>query len=72
MSVEDSWWDESVGDIMGTSCKRKMATDTTKKYAIDTKHVVTRYILDTENNETLPSLHTKSGRKTAILQYILS
>ena len=57
---------------MGTSSKRKIDIDATKKYAIDTKHVVTGYTPDTENNETLPSLHTKSGRKTAILQYMLS
>lgn len=60
MSTEDSWWDDADEDDE-EQIDRKVAVDTSKKKKNDTKNVVTREVPDVEDNETLPSLHTKAG-----------
>ena len=50
-SAEDSWWDEDITPTDGGA---------TKRVTIDAKNVVSRDVLDEDDNNTLPSLHTKA------------
>ena len=60
-SAEDSWWDEENDDAEEDNSKRKIAVDTSKKPKIDAKRVVNAEEPDVEDDNTLPSLHTKAG-----------
>ena len=51
-SAEDSWWDED--DVP------KDGKQATQRITIDAKNVVSREVPDAEDNNSLPSLHTKA------------
>ena len=75
ISTEESWWDDAIEDDKRQS-GRNMAIDTSKKKTIDAKNVVSRNVPDVEDDQTLPSLHTKAGESeeggSTAMQNILS
>jgi len=58
--AEDSWWDDVTEEEEDQS-GRKVAIDISKKAKIDVKNVLSSDVPGVEDNNTLPSLHTKSG-----------
>ena len=60
ISAEDSWWDDK--EVKNeTGSKRMVAIDGTQQVAINAKNVVSRDVLDADNDDSQPSLNTKAN-----------